>query len=239
MNRLLSETDVRVFYSFVPHPEKATWHEGIRAILSSEEYAEATHRVRAADQHSCLSAYLLRRVALSACAGLSPSAWQFRRTKSGKPFISTPRGYGMELSISHTEGLVACVIATQRCGIDVEKVRELPYLGNLATLVCSQRELERGVSGLDLRQFFRIWSVKEAYAKASDQAAAFRPRGIEVNLGKPGNEAWQPSVKGWHFALKDDVAGYSFAVAVELLSTDTPSISYHETALAFSFKPAV
>src|SRR5262249_44384945 len=60
---------------------------------------------------------LLRRV-LSHDRATSPHAWRFDRTPSGKPFLIEPGA--PSFSLSHTQGLVACALAADAVGVDVE-----------------------------------------------------------------------------------------------------------------------
>lgn len=70
----------------------------------------------------------------------------------------------IHISISYTEGLVATAFALAHVGIDVEKVRSAP--AGTAQRFFTKRELAhlRNSEFAD-EEFFRIWTLKESYAK--------------------------------------------------------------------------
>src|SRR5262245_21725216 len=62
----------------------------------------------AAQSHA---SWMLARIALSECFAVGHHDWKFARDGRGKPFIVAPQEYrGLGVSISHTDGLVACLL---------------------------------------------------------------------------------------------------------------------------------
>lgn len=131
---------------------------------------------RSAAQSS--AGWLLMRFALSECWPVRPNDWKFARDGRGKPFIASPPEYrDIRISISHTDGLVACLISDQEMvGVDVEKIRSSDDLLLLAPELLSRSE-QRSLATLSgeawLRRFFEYWTLKEAYAKALGLGLAF------------------------------------------------------------------
>ena len=70
-------------------------------------------------------------------------------------------------NLSHANGIAACIVSGNECGIDCEKVRE--YRANVLRRAFSVREREL-IENTPAEQrdlmFFRLWTLKEAYVKA-------------------------------------------------------------------------
>jgi 4'-phosphopantetheinyl transferase len=93
----------------------------------------------------------------------------------GRPLIDGPID-SMHVSITHTPGLVACLVCAGRnVGIDAEQVSpRVPYM-RIAEQVFSSAEIQH-LRSLDekarIDRFFLLWSVKEAFAKAHGEGLA-------------------------------------------------------------------
>lgn len=81
----------------------------------------------------------------------------------GKPyFIHHPNLY---FNLSHTLGYVACVIAREEVGLDIEKIR--PYRKSAVHKVCTDLEQQWiEASNNPNEAFFRLWTLKESVVKA-------------------------------------------------------------------------
>ena len=87
----------------------------------------------------------------------------FRYNENGKPYLKERED--IFFSISHTKDTVAVAIAGFEIGIDVETIREIST--NLIVKVASEKEREVILSSSDMkRAFFKLWTMKESYAKA-------------------------------------------------------------------------
>ncbi|MCR5515886.1 MAG: 4'-phosphopantetheinyl transferase superfamily protein [Lachnospira sp.] len=83
------------------------------------------------------------------------------RGVDGKPFFTGKAG-NILFNITHTKGLVACVVSTTRdVGIDAECPREVSEAVILR--VCSKEEQD--AIRRAPRAFFKAWTYKEAYSK--------------------------------------------------------------------------
>jgi len=140
------------------------------AILADDELerAEALHRPRG--RLTYLVARALVRFALSAHAGVPPRAWRFRRAPHGKPELAGPEGgVGLCFSLSHTDGLIACLVARVEVGVDAERLRRRVPVMPLARRFFTAAEMRnlQEVPGAHRRErFLRLWTLKEAYLKA-------------------------------------------------------------------------
>lgn len=78
------------------------------------------------------------------------------QTQSGKPYL---KGHpDIFISFSHSKSAVAVAVSNRPCGTDIEKIRK-------TSPAFRSRIGSEGMSDCEL---FRIWTVKEAYFKATD-----------------------------------------------------------------------
>lgn len=80
---------------------------------------------------------------------------------NGAPILEGDKS--LYVSLSHSENMVAAAVSDLPVGIDVEKIREISQ--KTASKVCSADEVSFVLVG-DRADFFRVWTLKEAYVKA-------------------------------------------------------------------------
>lgn len=98
--------------------------------------------------------------------------WRVVRDPLGKPFVVTPSGEpGPAVSLSHTDGVVAVALAESgSIGIDVERHRQRDFSA-LAAQAFGPLEQARVAVGGEAA-FYRIWTLREAMAKATSEGLA-------------------------------------------------------------------
>jgi 4'-phosphopantetheinyl transferase len=146
-------------------------------LLSEAERQRAARFVFARDYWSYAAAHALLRSMLAECHGQAPLDWRFRHNAHGRPEID-PVGSPMpppRFNISHTHGMAACALTTGSLpegvdvGVDAESLHRTPD-----ALALGERYFSKGeaawLRGLPKRQldteFLRLWTLKEAVAKA-------------------------------------------------------------------------
>lgn len=144
--------------------------------------------------------------------------YEVGRDENGKPVLQGAQD--IFFNISHTKGLVVCGISKRAIGVDTEYIR--PFDRRLMRRVCTEDEIAyiyEGSEGKeDLNQqwerFFRLWTLKESYLKATGQGIAvpmrevcFSPEGRE-----DGRDRIRPCMTGWGF--RQFQYGGRFIVAV-------------------------
>jgi len=168
-----------------------------RALLSPEEVARADRLLRAEDRlHFSAARCLLRRL-LGWYLQVPPQQIAFSYESGGKPFLSgdfsrpKPR-----FNLSHSRETALFTFAIDReLGIDVEQIREdvdgaaivrRYFHPNEIAFLAETPEPRR------LREFFRLWTRKEAWLKAKGQGMSDlgssdqddkRFRIVELDLG--------------------------------------------------------
>jgi len=147
----------------------------------------------------------------------TPFGWRFDAETSGRPIVHRKgAGFLPSIAISHSGGWVACGLA--RCGqigIDIEVYRpgrNIMGIAGLAFGAAERQEVERDGEAA----FYRIWTSREALAKARGRGLAEAADGIDrvegssadcVQLRRIGGEAW------W-LAHVTPLAGLSLALAL-------------------------
>ncbi|MDQ1681084.1 MAG: 4-phosphopantetheinyl transferase [Frankiaceae bacterium] len=133
--------------------------------LSAGERTRAARFLAEGDRRDYVAAHVLLRRALSSVdPAYAPHEWEFVVGEHGRPELPDRR---IRFNLSHARGVVACVIAGTDCGIDVERLepeRDLPRRrvltadesAALAALPAAEQPL----------RYARLWTLKEAYAKA-------------------------------------------------------------------------
>lgn len=129
-----------------------------------------SEQIRSAESRNCtVAGRVLLRVGLSHAVGgrINPRDWRFRTALNGRPVIA--KGLPQfNFSISHTDTVAVVAISeTLPIGIDVETLEEASTQ-DLMTTYCSPDEqlLFKAASPHQCsREFIRLWTLKEAYAK--------------------------------------------------------------------------
>jgi 4'-phosphopantetheinyl transferase len=168
-----------------------------------------------ARRRSLLGRALLRRLLVRA-TGVSSAGWTFEAEPSGRPIARNGRCVRVpSVSLSHSGGWVACAVSDAGpVGIDIEVHRLSRNLVGIAAAAFGPDErwqvAANGASG-----FYRIWTLKEAMAKASGVGIAqVADRTDRVPKG-PKEGIWRTNVGAtpWWLAHTMPVSGLSLAVA--------------------------
>ena len=203
------ESEAHVWLTTPAAPEALP---SLRPLLSDDEQAQyRRYKVeRARGLH--LAARALARSVLSLYApAVDPSEWRFRFNEHGRPEIEGPEAPPLRFNLSHTEGLVACLVTLELdAGVDVERIdRELNLVG-VAGHSFSAREASdvRARRGHDRRRrFFHYWTLKEAYIKARGMGLALPLRHFSFTFPAEGAVAveFDPELEDraedWQLAL--------------------------------------
>ena len=181
-----------------------------------------------ARERSLLARALLRWLLVESTG--RPFGWRFDVENSGRPIARHKAGGGgASIAISHSGGWVACVVA--RCGqigIDIEIYRPGRNIMGIAGLAFGNAE-RQDVEREGEAAFYRIWTSREALAKARGRGLAEAADGIDrvagssadcVELRRIGGEAW------W-LAHGTPMEGFSLAVAFRCsVQGSEPSITW-------------
>lgn len=103
------------------------------------------------------AAYSLLAEMLEYHFGISIKDVHIALNEYGKPFIADKNVF---FNLSHSTGIVVCAVSNENIGVDVELIREAKPL--IINKCFTARESE---SVITPRDFYRLWTLKEAYFK--------------------------------------------------------------------------
>ncbi|KTT76341.1 4'-phosphopantetheinyl transferase superfamily protein [Sphingomonas sanguinis] len=113
---------------------------------------------------------------------LSAATVTLARSSEGKPEVLSPKDW--HISLSGRAGLCLIAAARQPVAVDREVIDDSPPLWDMMT---AHEAVEvRAVSGpLQVRQWLRRWTIKEAHAKLIGTPRRIAPEAIETRLIDP------------------------------------------------------
>lgn len=185
--------------------------EGERLIarFATPEDRADTARFRNPDRRrQSLGARALLRAVLSETMG---GDWRLVRDPGGAPRLEGR--HAPFISLSHSHAMVACAVSMAgRVGVDVERQREDRSLDAISAAVFGPRE-SAAVRRLGSAAFYRIWTQREALAKATGIGFPLVVRQLDLT---PDDGACVP-VEGVDWSLGHWVlpGSYSLATALE------------------------
>lgn len=170
---------------------------------------------------------LLRQI-LAGERGVEPRRIELSEGEFGKPYLPSQQGAdAIHFNVSHAGGkLLFAVCRSAEVGVDLEEVRQDLAFRPMAERYFSERERAE-LFGLEPQQqlaaFYRCWTRKEAYMKATGSGFSQPSTGFDVSLrpGEPaalvGHRADPAEVGCWRIIDLSVPAGYQAALAVKLL----------------------
>lgn len=203
-----------------------------RVVLDADERARLLALAFARDRDDYLIAHAMRRRALSHYEEIAPPAWRFAASPRGRPRVVGPLTRApLTCSLSHTAGLSICAITrAPAVGADVEdagRAIELDLVIEHALAPTEQRALRACPDRERQGRFYRLWVLKEAYAKARGLGLSLSPdqygfalAGDQIHLScAPGVD---PDPTAWRFAELDLGGNHRGAIAVRGLEHGAP-----------------
>lgn len=144
-----------------------------RRMLDPDEIAQADrHQIRSG-RVTYIAAHALTRALLSHVGPVAPAEWRFTIGDRGKPELHSSLGSNLRFNLSHTFGLVAAAVCVEHdLGIDIEAGDRGTHGLRVAERFFSAPEvaLVRDRAGEERKEaFFRIWTLKESYIKATGE----------------------------------------------------------------------
>jgi 4'-phosphopantetheinyl transferase len=197
----------------------ACWH----ALLEPAEQARAARFHREADRHAYIAAHALTRRMLSEAGGLAPTDWRFIEGAAGKPELAPTHGLPrLRFNLSHTRNLAACAVTcTDDVGLDVEDLERREAAEGIAERFFAPSEAAF-IAALPREQrheaFLRIWTLKEAFVKATGEGIAMGLDSFGFTLGRAPALAFAPESAGpvpaWRFLQLQPTPATILAVAL-------------------------
>lgn len=172
------------------------------------------------------------RTLLERTSGLDLKGTEFSYGLHGRPEMTRT---GLRFNLTHSADLILVAITRSGpVGIDVEKLRLLPSLTSIIERYLNPDEVrwfQQRPTEVRVREFLRLWTLKEACAKALDLPIITALKTIDVSLDprEPlqlhslGPD--QPDPTGWTLTDFEPHAGYLAALCTD---RDHPKLSFFE-----------
>ena len=236
--RPLAEGVAEVWYAFsggMDDPDRARRQLD---LLSADERRRHDRRRSERTRREFRLAHALLRSVLSQYRPLAPGEWRFELGEHGRPEVSNDLdGPPLRFNLSHTDGLVACVVAVgARIGIDVESFGRERSIAKIAERMFSSAErmdLERR-AGRDRRErFLEYWTLKEAHLKALGAGMVLPMKSIRFELADQGQvrvsfgEGIEPAGESWHYWCARPSPEHQLAVAMTWSGTPSMRMAEH------------
>ena len=120
-------------------------------------------------------AYLLLRYCLKK-EGKGELFSQIKFTKLGKPYVE-----GIEFSLTHTKGMLACAVSETPVGVDVERIRKVPPSAIKKFIDDEKLKLFLDSDNTDFLAI-REWVIKEAWLKEMGTGVSKRLKTVSLIL---------------------------------------------------------
>jgi 4'-phosphopantetheinyl transferase len=161
----------------------------LRATLSGDEVERAERfRISMLRRRFVVGRGAMRTV-LATYLDVAPERLVFSLGDRGKPRLAGLSG-GLEFNLAHTEDLALCAITRGRpVGVDIERLRPVTDAGQIVSRHFTPREQTEFFDHPEperLAAFFRAWTRKESFLKATGDGLASMLNSFEVTLAAAG-----------------------------------------------------
>jgi 4'-phosphopantetheinyl transferase len=189
---------------------------GAAADDALRRWSLPTDNFSGARRRSLLGRAMLRRLLVQA-TGIPSPGWKFAAEPSGRPIVYNASCDRIpSISLSHSGGWVAVAVSDAGAvGIDIEVHRPRRNFNGIAAAAFGPQE-QCLVAADGAPGFYRIWTLKEAMAKASGEGLAEVADRTDRAASGPREGVWRANVGNvpWWLAHAAPVSGLSLALAI-------------------------
>jgi 4'-phosphopantetheinyl transferase len=199
--------------------EETRWEK----LLSADERQRASRFRFPRDRQHFIAARAMLRTFLGNYLSADPAAVSFSYSEKGKPRLSQNHAVsGLSFNLSHSGGVALYAFSLHRdLGVDVEHIRrdfEVNGIARRFFSVYEQKQLAELPAADKPEAFFRCWSRKEAYIKATGDGLSLPLSQFDVSLN-PGNTdalvtTRSDATEAARWRLTDVAAGTGYAAAL-------------------------
>lgn len=151
-------------------------------LITLEKRIRIERFISKEDKIRTLIGEILARTIASEEVGIRNKHIIFDKNQYGKPYLKNYSKFNF--NISHSGDFVVCAIDDKSVGIDIEQVKHIGYEG-IAESFFSTSEIE-GIYQKDLyrrlREFYRIWTLKESYIKCCGQGLSIPLKSFSISI---------------------------------------------------------
>lgn len=201
---------------FVPLAASAACLARLERVLAPEESDRARGFRTAALRAAFIAARGLLRAILARSLGLDPARLPLEAGAGGKPRVALPAR--LRFNLAHSGGCALYALGHDReLGVDLERVKPMPDAESIARRFFSPAEaadiLSLGARERDAA-FFRCWTRKEAYVKATGEGLGLGLDRFSVTLLPGEPPALQAPEDGRAWSLFDVSPEARYAAAL-------------------------
>jgi 4'-phosphopantetheinyl transferase len=201
--------------AFVHRPDEAD--RLIASFATSDDRRACERYSRFGRKRQALTARALVRSLLAELFGRRAKSWKICYHTSGKPVVKAGAGHEpVQISVSHSRDLVACAVTDiGAIGIDVEFCASYRPFKKIAATAFGDGE-RTAAERDDESTFYKIWTLREALAKASGVGLQHVAGRSDLFAAAPTGEVWCTVVEQerWIFYHQRLLAVYAFSVAL-------------------------
>jgi 4'-phosphopantetheinyl transferase len=188
----------------LPENEVQVWQADLEAIrgdeqrwqrlLSSDEATRAARYHFLADRQRFVAARALLRTILGGYLVTDPQRLTFAYSDKEKPSLGRVyAGSGISFNVSHSGGIALLAFSRRReVGVDVEQVRRDFDVEAIASRFFSAHEQEQLAAAPNeekFESFFRCWTRKEAFIKATGAGLSLPLQQFDVSVAAGSSDA--------------------------------------------------
>lgn len=167
--------------------EETHRYERLAPLLTAHRRQQIQRYCREADRVRSAFAGALSQYAVTEFSGQDLKEMTMAFAANGKPEIESP--VGIHFNLSHSGRWVVCIVDEAPVGIDIERIR--PLTADEYGYACTPAENEALARQRTERDralmFCRIWTVKEAYLKATGSGLAAALTDLTVRFDADGS----------------------------------------------------
>lgn len=197
-----------------------------RALLSPDEAVRHADLLLPAHQHAFLVSRALVRSVLSRYVGVPAGDLAFTADLHGKPrlcpslCLATPCDFN--LSHSGTMAILAITVGSS-VGVDVETLARDVQIEQLSRQFSTTeaQELRSCTGSVRARRFWEMWTLKEAYLKATGRGLTVPLSSFSFGLQGPGSidihaaPGWNDCPQNWWFSQWEPAPGHLASLCVQ------------------------
>jgi 4'-phosphopantetheinyl transferase len=161
--------------------------ESLLPVLTEEERQRGERLVSVSLRQRFFISHAILRLILSAYLEESPREIQFKKAAHGKPSLD---GCSLQFNMTHSKDVALYVMTSNtEVGIDVEYLKRMYDMDALVKRFFSQRENEEYRTFIEAERhlaFYRAWTRKEAYLKATGQGLSYPLNHFDVSFAEDG-----------------------------------------------------
>ena len=198
--------------------EEGQWPAGIGPV----QRARIERLARESDRHRAQASEVLMRRVLSSHMGISEGEIIVERDQFSKPFLP---GADIFFNLSHSADRVVCAVDTAPLGVDLERIRSIPEMKEIVKRYFSTEEqltLDSCAEPDRLDCFFKLWTLKESFVKATGKGLSIPLNSFSVRITDDGSAFLEDHPEESKWSLRSYSIGIQYRLALCATTSDLP-----------------